>query len=143
MTLTIEISPTLEEPLKLAALEAGLKPEDFARKLIETLPSYIESIRESGTTEHLKTPTNEHESDLKGNSIRTVTEYKRDLISPDSERPTVTAKRAAAVAFLKCKLENDATEDPDEIRFSELKFEELMTNLNSNRDSTGERRVFA
>ena len=142
MTLTIEISPNLEERLKLAAQQAGLRPEDFARRLIETLPLGIVPSREYSTPGLMKTPLVEHETDLNGNSIRATAEHEIDFISPEFEPPTATSRRAAAIAFLKGKLSKDATDDPDEIRFSEEEFKELNCKLNSNRDATGERRVF-
>ena len=45
---------------------------------------------------------------------------------PDASVPVISAKSAAAIAFLKRKLEEDATDDPAEIRKSEEEFEELL-----------------
>jgi hypothetical protein len=67
------------------------------------------------------------------NGTHEMTEEKASVIS---------ARSAAAIAFLNRKMQEDATGDPEEIRKSEEEFEELQRNLNANRDATGERRVF-
>jgi hypothetical protein len=61
----------------------------------------------------------------------------------EGKTPVISDKSAAAIAFLDRKLKEEATDDPEEIHKSEEEFEELKRNLNSNRDATGERRVFA
>lgn len=52
------------------------------------------------------------------------------------------SRNAAAIAFLRNKLQEECTDDPEEIRKSQEEFDELKRNLNANRDATGERRVF-
>ena len=53
----------------------------------------------------------------------------------------LSAKNAAAIAYLDARIEADATDDPDEIREAEEEFEELQRSLNANRAATGERLV--
>ena len=56
--------------------------------------------------------------------------------------PIIDAKNAAAIAMLQSWLEEDATDDPEQIRQAEIDLEELKRNLNANRAATGERLVF-
>jgi hypothetical protein len=62
---------------------------------------------------------------------------------PEEKAPVISARSAAAIAFLEHKLKEEATDDPEEVRKSEEEFEELKRDLNANRDATGERHVFA
>ena len=55
---------------------------------------------------------------------------------------TVSAKNAAAIAYLKQRLAEEATDDPEEIRQSEADLAELLHNLNRNRIEAGERPLF-
>ena len=54
----------------------------------------------------------------------------------------VSAKNAAAIAMLSRWIEEDATDDPEEIRKADEEVEELKRNMNANRAATGERLVF-
>ena len=56
--------------------------------------------------------------------------------------PPIDAENAAAIALLDFWLQQDATDDPEEIRKADEEFEELRRNLNANRAATGERLVF-
>ena len=56
--------------------------------------------------------------------------------------PQISAKNAAAIAYLKQRMAEDATDDPEEIRKSEAEVQELMENLNRNRIEAGERPLF-
>lgn len=54
----------------------------------------------------------------------------------------VSTKNAAAIAYLKQRIAEDATEDPEEIRKADAEAQELMENLNRNRIEAGERPLF-
>ncbi len=56
--------------------------------------------------------------------------------------PKVSAKNAAALAYLKQRIADDATDDPEEIRKADAEVQELMENLNRNRIEAGERPLF-
>ena len=60
----------------------------------------------------------------------------------ESAAPNVSAKNAAAIAYLDRRFSEEATDDPDEIRKSEEEIAELMNNLNRNRIENGERPLF-
>ncbi len=62
--------------------------------------------------------------------------------APEAKAPVISAKNAAAIAYLERRLREEATDDPEEMRKAEEEFQELQRNLNANRDVTGERRVF-
>ena len=59
-----------------------------------------------------------------------------------NQTPKISAKSAAAIAYLNRRLEEEATDDPEEIRQAEEELAELKRNLNANRAATGERLVF-
>ena len=65
-------------------------------------------------------------------------------IPEESEKPTavIDDRSKAAIALLQSWMEQDATDDPAEIRKAEQDLEELKRNLNANRAATGERPVF-
>jgi len=77
---------------------------------------------------------------------------RRHEIAPDAvlevkvyepETPeTVSAKNAAAIAYLKQRMAEEVTDDPEEIRQSEANLAELLHNLNRNRIESGERPLF-
>ena len=54
-------------------------------------------------------------------------------------KPEVSAKNAAAIAYLKRRIAEEATDDPEEIRKADAEVQELMENLNRNRIEAGER----
>ncbi len=56
--------------------------------------------------------------------------------------PIISAKNAAAIAYLDRRLKEEATDDPEEIRKADAEVEELMQNLNRNRIESGERPLF-
>ena len=58
------------------------------------------------------------------------------------DRPEVSAKNAAAIAYLKQRIAEEATNDPEEIRKANAEVNELMGNLNRNRIEAGERPLF-
>jgi hypothetical protein len=57
--------------------------------------------------------------------------------------PAVSKENTAAIAQLQAWLDEEATDDPGEIRQAEDELRELMQNLNRNRTATGERPVFS
>lgn len=65
-----------------------------------------------------------------------------DAQLPTKPAPAISAKNAAAIAMLQAWREEDATDDPEEIRKAEEELEELKRNLNANRAAAGERLVF-
>ena len=77
---------------------------------------------------------------------------RRSEIAPDAmlevsvyepETPAqVSAKNAAAIAYLKQRIAEDAPEDPEEIRKADAEVQELIENLNRNRVEAGERPLF-
>lgn len=77
---------------------------------------------------------------------------RRSEIAPDAvlevrvyepeAKPEVSAKNAAAIAYLKQRIAEDATDDPEEIRKADAEVQELMENLNRNRIEAGERPLF-
>ena len=54
---------------------------------------------------------------------------------------SVDPENAAAIALLRQWMEDDASDDPEEIRKADAEVEELRRNLNANRAATGERLV--
>jgi hypothetical protein len=65
-----------------------------------------------------------------------------ELFHADASVPTIDAENAAAIALLRSWREQDATDDPEEIRKAEKELEEFKQNINANREVTGERRVY-
>ncbi len=67
------------------------------------------------------------------------TEYVKKLVKEHlppvktTERPTVDAKNAAAIAQLQAWRKEEATDDPEEIRQAEADLKDLLENLNRNR----------
>ena len=55
---------------------------------------------------------------------------------------TISAKNAAAIAYLKQRIAEDATDDPEELRQSDAEVQELMGDLNRNRVEAGDRPLF-
>jgi hypothetical protein len=64
------------------------------------------------------------------------------LTVPEETARVISAKSAAAIAFLKRKLEEEATDDPVKIRMAEENLAEFKRNMNANREATGERIVY-
>src|SRR5260221_14566407 len=64
-----------------------------------------------------------------------------DLL-PEHEAPVIDAENAAAIALLNFWLEEEGTDDPEEIRQAEQELAELKHNLNANPAATGEGHVF-
>jgi len=73
-----------------------------------------------------------------------VAEYLPPIVDPsvNGAAPIVSAKNAAAIAYLDRRLKEEATDDPEEIRKADAELEELMENLNRNRIESGERPLF-
>jgi hypothetical protein len=57
-------------------------------------------------------------------------------------KPIIDAENAAAIALLKCWREQDATDDPVELRKAEEELVEFKRNLNANRAAAGERLTY-
>ena len=62
--------------------------------------------------------------------------------SDDQAKPEIDAENAAAIALLQSWREEDATNDPEEIRVAEEDLAEFKRNMNANRIATGERLVY-
>jgi len=77
-----------------------------------------------------------HRSEIAPDAVLEVSVYEPE--TPEK----VSAKNAAAIAYLKQRIAEDATEDPEEIRKSDAEVQELMENLNRNRIEAGERPLF-
>ncbi len=58
------------------------------------------------------------------------------------EQPAIDTENAAAIALLKLWKEQDATDDPEEIRKAEEELAEFKRNMNANREATDERLVY-
>ena len=69
-----------------------------------------------------------------------VIEHLPELSQP--AEPGIDAENAAAIAMLQSWLEEDATDDPEEIRKATEEFEKFKRNMNANRVATGERLFF-
>ena len=65
-----------------------------------------------------------------------------ERLPPAKTTSGIDPENAAAIALLDSWLEEDATDDPEQLRKAEKEFEELKRNLNANRAATGERLVF-
>ena len=72
-----------------------------------------------------------------------------DLVSEDEAasaeneaEPVIDAENAAAIALLRSWREQDATDDPEELRKAEEELAEFKRNMNANRAATGERLVY-
>jgi hypothetical protein len=61
---------------------------------------------------------------------------------PNDTMPVIDAENAAAIALLKAWREQDATDDPEEVRKAEEELAEFKRNMNANRAATGERLVY-
>ena len=61
---------------------------------------------------------------------------------PNEAKPAIDAENAAAIALLRSWREQDATDDPDEIRQAEEDLAEFKRNMNANRAATGERLAY-
>ena len=77
-----------------------------------------------------------HRSEIAPDAVLEVKVY-----APEA-KPVVSAKNAAAIAYLKQRIAEDATDDPEEIRQADAEVQELMENLNRNRIEAGERPLF-
>ncbi len=72
-----------------------------------------------------------------------IIELEESIPSPAMKEtsPVLDAENAAAVAQFRLWREQDATDDPEEIRKAEEELEDLRRNLNANRAATGERLI--
>jgi hypothetical protein len=57
-------------------------------------------------------------------------------------KPVLSAKSAAAIAYLDARIAEGQNATPEEVRQATEEFEELKRNLNANRAATGERLIF-
>lgn len=67
-----------------------------------------------------------HRSEIDPDAILEVQVYEPDPVK-------VSAKNAAAIAYLNQRIAEEATDDPEEIRKANAEVQELMENLNRNR----------
>jgi len=58
------------------------------------------------------------------------------------DEPSIDAENAAAIALFKAWREQDATDDPEEIRKAVQELEEFKSSVNVNSVASGERRVY-
>lgn len=102
MTLTIELTPEAEERLNRVARRAGVKPEDFARSLIESLPAATEMDlnRKYTARELLKLPAAERERYLRAAAERAAPEYEADLALPKTERELTAFSAVSGADYL-------------------------------------------
>jgi hypothetical protein len=102
MTLTIELTPEAEDRLSRAARRAGVRPEDFARSLIEALPIAAEMDLDRTYTarELLKLPATERNSYLRAAAERAAAEYEADLALPETERELTAFSAVSGADFL-------------------------------------------
>ena len=102
MTLTIELTPEAEERLNRVAQRAGLRPEDFARSLIEALPimTDMNSERKYTARELLKLPATERNRYLRAAAEKAAPEYEADLALPESERELTAFVTVSGADFL-------------------------------------------
>jgi hypothetical protein len=54
----------------------------------------------------------------------------------------ISAKNTAAIAYLTKRIEEERTDNPEEVRQANAEIEELLNNLNKNRVESGERTLF-
>ena len=71
-----------------------------------------------------------------------IEEEDQRIPTVDEAKPVIDAENAAAIALLKSWREQDATDDPEEIRQAEEELAEFKRNMNANRAATGERLVY-
>lgn len=71
-----------------------------------------------------------------------VADHLAELEAPGNTAPVPDAENLAAIALLRSWLEEDATDDPEEIRKAEQELEEFRHNMNANRAAAGERLVY-
>lgn len=114
MRLTIELSPAEASRLTAQAAEGGVDLEQMIHDLVvQQLPEKAE-----------------------------VPSISPGFSTRSDAHTMLTHRNAAAIALLRSWIEQDATEDPDEILRANEDLEELKRNLNANRGATGERLVF-
>ncbi len=65
-----------------------------------------------------------------------------DDITESDVVSVIDAENAAAIALLKSWREQDAADDPEELRKAEEEYAEFKRNMNANRAATGERLVY-
>ncbi len=78
--------------------------------------------------------------------VHTRSRVKNEEATPEtdaSEAPksSIDAENAAAIALLRSWREQDATDDPEEIRKAEQELEEFKRNINANRAATDDRPI--
>lgn len=71
-----------------------------------------------------------------------IDENDQPTLATNEAKPMIDAENAAAIALLKSWREQDATDDPEEIRKAEEELAEFKRNMNANRAATGERLVY-
>ncbi|MGO8671131.1 MAG: hypothetical protein ACLQVD_07185 [Capsulimonadaceae bacterium] len=74
---------------------------------------------------------------------RSVLEEHASVVVDPPAPPRISAKNAAALAYLRKRIADEATDDPEEIRKADAEVEELIQNLNRNRIESGESPLFS
>jgi hypothetical protein len=77
-----------------------------------------------------------HRSEIAPDAVLEVKVYEPEAAPP------VSTKNAAAIALLQSWLNEEKTDDPEEIRQADADVNEFMENLNRNRIESGERPLF-
>lgn len=75
-------------------------------------------------------------SEIAPDAVLEVRVYEPEILAE------ISAKNAAAIAYLKQRIAEEATDDPEEIRKADAEVQELMENLNRNRIESGEKPLF-
>jgi len=66
-----------------------------------------------------------------------------ETVTANAAAPKISARNAAAIAYLDWRLKEEVSDDPEEIRKADEEVAELKRNMNANRAATGERPVFS
>jgi hypothetical protein len=77
-----------------------------------------------------------------GDLVGRVIEERATIPVEHPAAPKIPAKNAVALAYLRKRIADEATDDPEEIRKADADVEELMQNLNRNRIESGESPLF-
>ena len=102
MSLTIELTPESEQRLIRAAKQAGVKPEDYARSMIEALPAETHLIadRRYTASELLRLTATEQDHYLREVTERAAVDYLSDLGLPLEERELTALSAASGADYM-------------------------------------------
>ena len=118
MILTLDFTPQATAWIDAQARQRGLQPAEFILALVDERIPFE-------------------------NGIHTAPADPIPATVPSAQEiPRIDEESARAIAMLNRYAEEDATDDPEEIRKSEEEYEELKRNLNANRAITGNLPVF-